>query len=151
MCTASFRTFGPTNGYTVIAMYNNFIYLWIHFWLPEIQLIANLLTNKVLIIFRNSTYCKSSTHLSHELHLGNFFFCLIDLWDLHDQGQENNVTLEGVLLPGTNMLAAGSHKAFWYTYWWGKYLFAYNVDAFFGVFHNGTEWNLLIYIWVVST
>ena len=104
MFTTSFRIFGSINGHNVIAMYNNFIYLWIHFWLPEIQLIANLLTNKVLIIFRNSTYCKSSTHLSHELHLGNFFFCLIDLWDLHDQGQENNVTLEGVLLPGTNML-----------------------------------------------
>jgi len=80
--------------------------------LPEIQLIANLLTNKVLIIFRNSTYCKSSTHLSHELHLGNFFFCLIDLWDLHDQGQENNVTLEGVLLPGTNMLLRDHIKHF---------------------------------------
>jgi len=37
---------------------------------------------------------------------------LWDLWDLHDQGQENNVTLEGVLLPGTNMLLRDHIKHF---------------------------------------
>ena len=47
-----FWTFGSTKGHNVIAMYNNFIYLWILFWLPDIQFIANLLSTKILIIFR---------------------------------------------------------------------------------------------------